>query len=66
MQNIGIIYIELAFKRYELWDFLIEKDEKKKTFQKKLQDLYQNIPNQKYDFEEVFIELYPELLTELK
>ena len=59
-------YIELAFKRYELWNFLIEKDEKKKTFQKKLQDLYQNIPNQKYDFEEVFIELYPELLTELK
>lgn len=55
-------YLELAFKKYELWDILIQKDEKRKTFQNKLQDLYKNIPNQKFDFEEVFRELYSELL----
>lgn len=57
-------YIELAFKKYELWDLLIHKDEKKKTFQNKLQELYNNFPNQKFDFEEVFKELYSDLLMD--
>ncbi len=57
-------YVELAFKRYELWDLLIQKDEKKKTFQNKLQELYNNFPNQKFDFEEVFKDLYPDLITD--
>lgn len=54
-------YIELAFKQFELWDFLIKLDKKKKSFQKKLQDLYEKSPNQNYDFDDVFIDLYPEL-----
>jgi competence CoiA-like predicted nuclease len=53
-------YIELAFKRYGLWDKLIQLDTKG-TFQKKVEQFYSNIPRQKYDFDEVFNDLYPEL-----
>ena len=60
----GHDFIELAFKKYELWELIIEKDEKKKTFQNKLQVLYKNFPKQMFDFEEVFRELYSELLTD--
>ncbi|MFJ1490119.1 DUF6035 family protein [Capnocytophaga canis] len=50
-------YLELAFKKFGLWDELIELD-KKGTFQAKLQDFYANIPKQKYDFDRVFDDLY--------
>ncbi|MFA5330664.1 MAG: DUF6035 family protein [Prolixibacteraceae bacterium] len=53
-------YIELAFNNYGLWDRLIELD-KKGTFQKKVQTLYSKMPKQKFDFDEVFQDLYPEL-----
>lgn len=57
-------YIELAFKRYGLWDKLIELD-KKGTFQKKVESFYSKMPKQKYDFDEVFKDLYPELEYEM-
>lgn len=53
-------YIELAFKRFGLWDKLIQLDTKA-TFQKKVEQFYSNIPKQEYDFDEVFNDLYPEL-----
>lgn len=53
-------YIELAFKRYGLWNKLIQLD-KNGTFQKKIELFYSKIPKQKYDFDEVFKDLYPEL-----
>ena len=31
------------------------------TFQKKVQEFYRKMPIQKYDFDEVFRDLYPEL-----
>ncbi|NVO11172.1 MAG: hypothetical protein HXX16_14510 [Bacteroidales bacterium] len=53
-------YIELAFKKFGLWDKLIQLDTKG-TFQKKVEHFYSNMPRQKYDFDEVFNDLYPEL-----
>ncbi|MBC8486867.1 MAG: hypothetical protein H8D45_12605 [Bacteroidetes bacterium] len=53
-------YIELAFKDYGLWDKLIELD-KKGTFQKKVQAFYSKMPRQKFDFDNVYRDLYPEL-----
>lgn len=52
-------YIELAFKRFGLWDKLIKLDTKA-TFQKKVEQFYSDMPEQKYDFDEVFKDLYPE------
>ena len=53
-------YIELAFKRFGLWDKLIQLDTKG-TFLKKVEQFYSNMPRQKYDFDEVFNDLYPEI-----
>lgn len=53
-------YIELAFKRYGLWDILIQLD-KNGTFQKKVEAFYSKMPQQKYDFDDVFKDLYREL-----
>ena len=53
-------YIELAFKKFGLWDELIKLDIKG-TFQKKVEQFYSKMPRQKYDFEEVFNDLYPEM-----
>jgi competence CoiA-like predicted nuclease len=53
-------YIELSFKYYGFWDKLITSD-KNGTFQKKIQDFYSNIPRQRYDFDRVFKDLYPEV-----
>jgi len=53
-------YIELAFKKFGLWDELIKLDTKG-TFQKKVEQFYSKMPRQKYDFEEVFNDLYPEI-----
>lgn len=52
-------YIELAFKRFGFWDKLIQLDTKA-TFQKKVEQFYSDMPEQKYDFDEVFKDLYPE------
>jgi len=53
-------YIELVFKRFGLWDKLIQLDTKG-TFQKKVEQFYSKMPRQKYDFEKVFNDLYPEM-----
>ncbi|MDP2336271.1 MAG: DUF6035 family protein [Bacteroidota bacterium] len=53
-------YIELAFKNYGLWDQLIELD-KKGTFQNKVQAFYLKIPRQKFDCDDVYKDLYPDL-----
>jgi len=54
-------YIELSFKYYGLWEKLIILD-KKRTFHKKLEKLYDSFPEQQYDCDELFQELYPELI----
>jgi competence CoiA-like predicted nuclease len=53
-------YLELSFKRFELWDKLIQVD-KNGTFQKKVEKFYSQMPRQKYDFDRVFNDLYPEI-----
>ncbi|MNS49274.1 hypothetical protein D3C72_818780 [compost metagenome] len=53
-------YIELTFKKFGLWDELIKLDTKG-TFHKKVEQFYAKIPKQKYDFERVFNDLYPEM-----
>lgn len=53
-------YIEMAFKGSGLWEFLIESD-RKGTFEKKVQSFYSEMSKQKYDFDEVFKDLFPEL-----
>jgi competence CoiA-like predicted nuclease len=53
-------YIELAFKSYGLWETLLKLD-KKGTFHKKINELYKEIPKQKFDFDEVFRDLYPDI-----
>jgi len=52
-------YLELSFKTFGLWEKLIQLD-KNGTFQKKVENFYANMPKQKYDFDEVFCDLYPE------
>jgi len=53
-------YLELSFKIFELWDKLIQLD-KNGTFQKKVEKFYSQMPRQKYDFDKVFYDLYPEI-----
>ena len=53
-------YLELSFKRFGLWEKFIKLD-KNGTFQKKLEAFYSKMPKQKYDFDEVFNDLYPEI-----
>lgn len=53
-------YLELSFKRFGLWDKLIQLD-KNGTFQKKVESFYSKMPKQKYDFDNVFNDLYPEI-----
>jgi len=52
-------YLELSFKRFGLWEKLIQLD-KNGTFQKKVEKFYSNMPRQKYDFDKVFYDLYPD------
>jgi len=54
-------YVERAFKYYGLWDSLIKED-KKGTFQKKLQKFYSNTIEKRWDFDTIFRDLYPELI----
>lgn len=53
-------YIESAFKYYGLWETIIAQD-KKLSFQNKVTEFYKNMPIQKFDFEMIYSELYPEL-----
>jgi len=53
-------YIELAFKKFGLWEIIILSD-KKGTFNKKVSEFYQNMPIQKFDFDELFRDLYWDL-----
>ena len=53
-------YIEIAFKSSGLWKILIQLDGKG-TFKKKITQFYLDMPEQEYDFEGVFRDLYPEL-----
>lgn len=53
-------YIELAFKKFGLWDILTNLD-KKGTFFNKVQSFYSTRPKQDYGFNRVFRNLYPEL-----
>jgi hypothetical protein len=53
-------YIELAFKKYGLWEALTNLD-KKGTFANKVRSFYSAKPKQDRDFDKVFRELYPDL-----
>lgn len=53
-------YIELALKEYEVWDMIIQ-DDKRNIFEKKVELFYSQMPEQKYDFDEIFKDLYPEI-----
>lgn len=53
-------YIELSFKHYEIWEKLIALDNKE-TFKKKLQEYHLTRPKQKFDCDNLFKYLYPEL-----
>jgi hypothetical protein len=53
-------YIEVAFKAYGIWDILLQSD-KKGTFHKKLKHFYTIYPQQLFDFDEVFNDLYPDI-----
>lgn len=53
-------YLEFSFKRFGLWDKLIQLD-KNGTFQKKVEAFYSKMPKQKYDFDEVYNDLYSEV-----
>lgn len=55
-------YIELAFKKYEIWDLILEQD-KRKTFYSKLEKLYENFPKQEYDVDALVNDLYPEVFN---
>jgi hypothetical protein len=56
-------YIELSFKNFGLWN-KIEQLDSKGSFEKKLKEFYSKMPEQKYDFDRLFIELYPEIYYE--
>lgn len=55
-------YIEMALKKYEIWDAIILEDTKHR-FQTKLQNLYLNFPDQSYDIDECVRDLYPEIFN---
>lgn len=54
-------YIEIAFRKYGIWDKLIELD-KNGTFQKKLGEFYQLQREPNFDCDRLFKSLYPELV----
>lgn len=53
-------YIELTFKHFGTWDELIKIDTNG-TFQKKVEQFYSKMPIQKYDFDRIFKDLFPEI-----
>lgn len=50
-------YIEYSFKKYGVWNMIIELD-KNKVFQSKLKEFYNCMPEQEFDFDDVFRDLY--------
>lgn len=55
-------YIEMAFKKYEIWDLIVLQDTKH-SFQMKLQNLYLRFPDQCYDVDDCIRDLYPEIFS---
>ena len=55
-------YIELAFKKFGLWDKLLELDKGKGSFKKKFDKFESDPPRQDYECDEIIKELYPELM----
>lgn len=55
-------YIEMALKKYEIWDAIILEDTKYR-FQTKLKNLYLNFPDQTYDIDDCVKDLYPEIFN---
>jgi hypothetical protein len=53
-------YIEATFKYYDIWE-MIEKEDKKETFSKKLQKYYSEMPKQSYVIDELIGDLYPDI-----
>lgn len=57
-------YLKLTFIKYGSWVDLLEKDTKKEIFQKKIEEIHKNYPIQKNDFDDVFKQLFPELIAD--
>lgn len=55
-------YIEIAFKKYGVWDLILNAD-KKGTFEKKISAFYQKIPSQNYDLDQTICEIFPDLFS---
>jgi hypothetical protein len=55
-------YIESAFKYYNTWK-LVEQEDTKGTFNKKLLNYYSEMPQQDFGIDELINELYPEIYT---
>lgn len=53
-------YVELALKKYGIWDQVIA-DDRKGTFLKKLEVFYQQIPQPDYSIDELVKALYPQI-----
>jgi competence CoiA-like predicted nuclease len=56
-------YIESAFKYYGIWNKIVSSD-RKGTFRKKLQQFYQDMPDQAFDFDDILRDLYPEFQSD--
>ena len=56
-------YIELAFKYYNTWE-LVEQEDTKGSFSRKLHYYYLEMPQQNFELDELVKELYPEIYTE--
>ncbi|WP_290697182.1 DUF6035 family protein [Lacinutrix sp.] len=53
-------YIELAFRYYDTWK-LVEEEDSKKSFSRKLHNYYSEMPQQNFEIDELINELYPEI-----
>ncbi|MBE0651829.1 MAG: hypothetical protein IH595_13430 [Bacteroidales bacterium] len=58
-------YIESAFKYYNTWN-LVEQEDTKGSFSRKLHNYYSEMPHQDFELDELITELYPEIYTENK
>lgn len=53
-------YIELAFRHYNTWK-LVEEEDTKSSFSRKLRNYYSEMPQQDFEIDELINELYPEI-----
>jgi competence CoiA-like predicted nuclease len=56
-------YIENAFKYFGIWDKITSAD-RKGTFRKKLNQFYQEMPDQAFDFDHILRDLFPEFQSD--